>query len=244
MIAARARGTPMNRRQFTLLAAACGGLVDGSKAHSAEPAPTTWDGLVHVPSKKFKLVYLAPGADFRPYSKVIVDPTEISFDKDWIRQWNDQQVSTEGQISAYDIKSAVAEGVKSATNVFDKAFADGGYQVVATPGPDVLRVRTGIMNVVVAAPDVLERGRTFANTRAAGAATFVVEARDSESNALLGRVVDERLAGDNGVIRRNSVTNHSDFLQLAKSWATDSVTGLNELKTLSPIPASAQNPAG
>jgi hypothetical protein len=105
-------------------------------------------------------------------------------------------------------------------------------------------VRTGILNIVVAAPDVLERGRTFANTSAAGAATFVVEARDSQSNAILGRVVDQRLAGDNGLINRTSVTNRSDFLQLAKSWAKDSVAGLNELKTLSPIPAGAAAPAG
>jgi hypothetical protein len=234
----------MNRRQFALLAAASAALFGRPSAHAAESPPTTWDGLVHVPSKKFKLVYLAPGADFRPYSKVIIDPTEVAFDKDWIRKWNEQQASTQGQISAYDIKSAVTDGVKRASSVFDKAFADGGYQVVTTPGPDVLRVRTGILDIVVAAPDVITMGRTFANTNAAGAATLVIEGRDSESNAILGRVVDQRLAGDNGLINRSSVTNRSDFLELAKSWAKDSVVGLNELKTLSPIPASAARPAG
>jgi hypothetical protein len=174
----------------------------------------------------------------------MIDPTEVAFDKDWIRQWNEQQRSPQGQITAYDIKSAVTDGVKRASNIFDKAFADGGYQVVTAPGADVLRVRTAIMDIVVAAPDVLEMGRTFANTRAAGAATFVVEARDSQSNALLGRVVDQRLAGDNGIINRSSVTNWSDFQELAKNWARDSVAGLNELKTLSPIPAAAAPAAG
>jgi hypothetical protein len=234
----------MNRRQFALLAAAGAAALGGPAARAAEPAPTTWDGLVHVPSKKFKLVYLAPGTDFRPYSKVMIDPTEVAFDKDWIRQWNEQQRSTQGQITAYDIKSGVSEGVKRASSIFDKAFADGGYQVVTAPGADVLRVRTGILDIVVAAPDVMVMGRTFANTRAAGAATFVVEARDSQSNALLGRVVDQRLAGDNGIINRSSVTNWSDFQELAKNWARDSVAGLNELKTLSPIPAAAALPAG
>jgi hypothetical protein len=233
----------MNRRRFALFAAASAAFFSGLSAHAAEPPPTTWDGLVHVPSKKFKLVYLAPGADFRPYSKVIIDPTEVAFDKDWIRKWNEQQMTPEGQITAYDVKNAVTDAVKRASDVFEKAFADGGYQVVTTPGPDVLRVRTGILDIVVAAPDVLTTGRTFANTRASGAATFVVEGRDSESNALLGRVVDQRLAGDNGIINRSSVTNRSDFLQLAKSWARDSVAGLNELKSLSPVPTGAASPA-
>lgn len=229
----------MNRRELALFGAAV--LLVGRAARAEEP-PTTWDGLVHVPSKKFKLVYLAPGTDFRGYSKVMVDPTEISFDKNWLRDWNDQHAG-EGQISGYDLKSAVTEGAKRASTVFDKAFADGGYTVVTTPGPDVLRVRTGILNIVVAAPDVMVMGRTFANTQAAGAATFVVEARDSESNALLGRIVDRRLAGNNGLINRSSATNWSDFLDVAKSWAKDSVAGLNELKTLSPVQASAAGPA-
>jgi hypothetical protein len=234
----------MNRRHFALLATASVALFGRPGAHAAETPPTTWDGLVRVPSKKFKLVYLAPGADFRAYSKVIIDPTEVAFDKDWVRKWNQEHVTTQGQISAADIKAAVTDGVKRASNVFDQAFADGGYQVVTAPGPDVLRVRTGIFDIVVAAPDVMVMGRTFANTSAAGAATFVVEARDSESNAILGRVVDQRLAGNNGLINRNSVTNRSDFLELAKSWAKDSVAGLTELKTLSPIPASAALPGG
>ena len=29
-----------------------------------------WEGLVRVRSEKIELVYLAPGADFRPYTKV------------------------------------------------------------------------------------------------------------------------------------------------------------------------------
>ncbi|MBV9995462.1 MAG: DUF3313 family protein [Caulobacteraceae bacterium] len=234
----------MNRRQLALLAGAGVALLGAPRARAAEAPPTTWDGLVRVPSKKFKLVYLAPGADFRPYGKVIIEPTQVAFNKDWIGDWNNQQMTLEGQISAYDIKNAVAEGVKRASDVFGKAFADGGYQVVTAPGPDVLTVRTGIVDIVVAAPDVMTRGRTFANSRAAGAATFVVEARDSQTNALLGRVVDQRLAGDNGLINRSSVTNRSDFLELAKSWAKDSVGGLNELKTLSPVQVGAAAPSG
>ncbi|MBV8684905.1 MAG: DUF3313 domain-containing protein [Caulobacteraceae bacterium] len=188
--------------------------------------------MVRVPSKKLKFVYLAPDADFRPYTKVMIDPTEVAFDQKWLRNYNDT-AAMEGQLTANDIREAVTEGVKRASDIFDKAFTDGGYPVVTAPGPDVLRVRTAILNIQVSAPDVMIRGRTFSRNQAAGAATFVVEARDSMSNALLGRAVDPRLAGDDGMLNRNRVTNWADFRELAKVWAKISVGGLHELQTLS-----------
>lgn len=228
----------MNRRQFTILAASGSALLSASEA-LADDAPTTWDGLVRVPSKQLKLVYLAPGAGFRPYTKVMVDPTEIAFDKKWFEKYN-QSVGPAGAVSAYDMRNGVTDGVKRASKVFDQAFADGGYQVVTAPAADVLRVRTAILDIIVASPDVMTMGHVYTNSEAAGAATFVVEARDSVSNALMGRAIDARRAGDNGIIRRNSVTNWNDFTELAKTWAKISVTGLNELKTLSPLKAAGQ----
>ena len=225
----------MNRRQFAVFAA--GGLLVARAVRAEEP-PTAWDGLIRVPSKKLKFVYLAPATDFRPYTKVMIDPTEVAVDQKWVRDYN-RSIGPEGQISANDIRNGVAEGVKRASDEFDKAFAEGGYQVVTAPGPDVLRVRTAIVNIQVASPDVMTQGRAITNSRAAGAATFVVEVRDSQSNALLGRAVDVRLAGDNGILMRNSATNWADFRALIKVWANISVAGLHELQTLSTTPTVA-----
>jgi hypothetical protein len=232
----------MNRRELALVVVT--GTVFAAAKAKADASPTTWDGLVRVASKKLKFVYLAPGADFRSYTKVMIDPTEVAFDKQWLDNYNENAGFGNG-ITKFDITQAVSDGVKKASGDFDKAFADGGYPVVAAPGPDVLRVRTAIANIQVAAPDVMTApGRTFSTSEAAGAATFVLEARDSQSNALMGRAVDSRLAGDNGMLNRNSVTNWMDFEVLVKKWAQISVAGLNELKTLSPVSASAAKPDG
>jgi hypothetical protein len=231
----------MNRRHFTLFTVAAATFVAGTGARADQP-PQTWDGLVLVPSKKIKLVYLAPGADFRAYTKVMLDPTEIAFDQKWLRNYNDS-ASFGNRLSGSDLKNAVTEGVKNASDIFAKAFTDGGYPVVTAPGPDVLRVRTAIMNIQVAAPDTLSQtGRVFSTSEAAGAATFVIEARDSDSGAVLGRAVDARLAGDDGLLNRNSVTNWSDFRELAKTWGKITVAGLDELKTLSPVSTSGSAP--
>ena len=79
----------MNRRHFALLFLA-GPILVAARAAFAEEPPTTWDGLVRVESKKLRLVYLRPGADFRAYSKVMLDPTEVAFRKNWLRNYNAQ----------------------------------------------------------------------------------------------------------------------------------------------------------
>jgi hypothetical protein len=224
----------MNRRRFALLVLSTASLTC-VRAFAADEPPTTWDGLVRVESKKLKLVYLAPGADFRAYSKVMLDPTVVAFSKKWVRNYNSQEQDLEQQLSQSSLQDSVKEGVKDSGEIFKKAFTGGGYQVVTTPGPDVLRVGAAIINISVTAPDVgAEPSISGAGT--AGQATFVVEARDSMTGAILGRAVDARLAGDTGFItQRTSVSNWADFRQLVETWAKSSVTGLNELKSLSPV---------
>jgi hypothetical protein len=230
----------MNRRHFALIALAAPAAMAAVTPAAAEDPPTTWDGLVRVPSKKIKLVYLAPGADFRAYSKVMLDPTEVAFRKDWRRNYNEQQEDLEQQVSASYVQDAVKNGVKASDKIFEKAFTDGGYPVVTAAGPDVLRVRTALLNISVTAPDTQSAEMTTSGAGSAGQATFVVEARDSKTNALLGRAVDAQIAGDTGFMTiRTRVSNLADFQELVKHWASASVKGLDELKTLSPVNPSS-----
>jgi hypothetical protein len=207
-------------------------LIAGATAAAAPP--TEWDGLQRVQSKRMDLVYLQPGADFRGYSKVIVEPTEVSFRKDWRRDYNQSSRDLGGKVSERDIQDAMSKGVAAAGDIFTQGWTKGGYAVVNEPGPDVLRVRTAVANISVTAPDVRmsARSRTFSNE--AGYATLVVEVRDSLTGALLGRAVDQGIAGDNTVGDRTSVSNRGDFRDLVETWARDAVRGMGELKALSP----------
>ena len=204
-------------------------------AASAAKAPTSWDGLVQVKSKRLDLVYLQPGADFRAYNKVMIEPTEVAFAKNWQRDYNRSTRNLSSRVSDADIQEAVAEGVKAANDIFAEAWTKGGYTVVTDPGPDVLRVKTGLVNITVNAPDQPVAGRSYNFSGEAGFATLFVEARDSQTGALLGRAVDQGIAGDNSAAWRTASSNRSDFRQLVQRWATVSVQGLTELKALSPL---------
>jgi hypothetical protein len=208
-------------------------------AMAAKP-PTTWDGLIQLKSKRFDLVYLAPGASFAGYTKVILDPTEVAFEKNWRRDYNNEAMGITGNVSEKDLQKIITEGVAGAHDILTDKFNKGGYPVVTEPGPDVLWIRTGVLDVRVSAPDVRSAGRTYSFANDAGEATYFIEVRDSVTGALLGRAVDRRLAGDMTIGQRNIVTNRADFRQLLQRWADLSIRGLNALKAQSPISDTGQ----
>ncbi|HET9694756.1 MAG TPA: hypothetical protein VFP48_10230, partial [Steroidobacteraceae bacterium] len=77
-------------RPFRVLAASL--LVAfASAGFAADKPPESWDGLVEVKAKRLDVAFLAPGADFRPYTKLMVDPTQAAFDKDWMKSMNDRR---------------------------------------------------------------------------------------------------------------------------------------------------------
>ena len=209
-----------------LLASASAGLAK---------APTSWDGLTQVPSKRLKLVYLQPGADFTGYTKVMIDAPEVAFQKNWRRDYNSSTRSPSQRVSESEIQDAISQGVAAASDIFAQAWTKGGFAVVTTPGPDVLRIRVGIVNIRVTAPEQMDAGRSYSFASEAGSATLFIEAKDSMTGALLGRAVDQRLAGDNPTSWRTAVSNRADFRDLVQNWATASVRGMNELKARSPV---------
>jgi hypothetical protein len=197
---------------------------------------STWDGLVEVKPKHMDAAFLMPGADFRPYRKLMVDPTTVAFRKDWMKRVNDT-ASLSQRITQEDAEKIAASARENFTEVYTEAFRKAGYEIVNTPGADVLRVRAGVIDLYIAAPDTPSSGRTRTYTMEAGEATLFLEARDSSSGALLGRALDKRATRNTGrLMITNQVTNLSEFRTLFRQWADISVKGLENLRALSPVP--------
>ena len=203
----------------------------------ADERPESWDGLVEVKAKRMDAVYLLPGADFRPYTKLMIDPTQVAFQKDWLKEQNRERVSPSRRVTESDAAEILAAARSNFDDIFREAFEKAGYTVVTTPGPDVLRVATAVINLYLNAPDTMSPGRSRTYTANAGEATLVIEVRDSSTGALLGRVLDRRETTESGYAQlSNSVTNLADFRALFKQWAGTTAKGLEELKAHSPVP--------
>jgi hypothetical protein len=195
-----------------------------------------WEGLVAVTPKRLDALALSPGADFRPYRKLLLEPVTIAFRQNWITSVN--RAGIEGRIDPQDAGEIAAGMRENFREVFSEAFRKAGYEIVDAPGADVLRVRAGIVDLYLAAPDTEPVGRTRTYTLEAGEATLFLEARDSVSGALLGRAVDQRKTRNTDRLRiANRVTNRAEFRQLFQQWAGIVVSGLDNLREISPIPA-------
>jgi len=210
-------------------------------APAKDEMPDNWDGLVRVKPKRMDAAYVAPGTDFRTYTKVMLDPAEVAFKRNWQRDVNDASLGVSKDVSEEDAQKILAAARDGLDQVFKETFQKAGIEVVSTPGKDVLRLSPGVANLYINAPDTMSAGRSRTYTTEAGEATLVIEARDSATGALLGRVFDRRETRQSGSVQwATSVSNRSDFMQLFKSWANIAVKGLEELKAHSPVPADLQ----
>jgi len=197
-----------------------------------------WDGLVEVKPKRLDAVFLLPGADFRGYTKVMLDPVEVAFEKNWARDYNRDAATLSQRLDQQDLERISQAARDAFTEVFTEEYRKAGLELVTAPGPDVLRLRPGVVDLHISAPDTMTSSRSRTYTMESGYATLFLEARDSTTGALLGRALDKRTTRNTGRVQiSSSVTNLSDFRALFKQWAGISVKGFEELREHSPVPA-------
>ena len=177
----------------------------------------SYDGLQKIKVKGIDLAYARPGASLASYGKIIIDPVEVSFRKDWDPDRSGSRMKLDAK-ERENIRSGVAKIVQEE---FAKELGKGGaYQVVTEAGPDVLRLRANIADLYVNAPDTMSAGRTRTYTISAGEMTLVAELVDSESGQVIGRVVDRRESQGTGMMTlTNSIVNRQEASIIASSWA-------------------------
>jgi len=217
---------------------ALGAVLATSLALPAQASPEkTWDGLERVKSDKVDEAFLLPGADFRVYDKVMLDPITVSFRKRWVRDMNASQPTAQPLISSADVERIRKDMAGWFREALLRHLKQAGYQVVDAAGPDVLRLTPVLMDVYINAPETNSRvGRVDVYTLEAGEATLALEARDSDTGQLLGRAVDHRWTGRLPVWTLTTrISNRMEFDRIFDRWASLVVDGLASLKEKSPI---------
>jgi hypothetical protein len=119
-----------------LMATCLLGLMLSPAVPANADVPETWDGLVQVKAKRLEAVYVMPGADFSGYRKVMIDPAEVAFNKNWSKE---MQRDPARRISDADAQKIASTAQSGFDEVFAQAFGKAGHEVVTAPGPDVLR---------------------------------------------------------------------------------------------------------
>ena len=211
-------------------------------AAPASLAQDSWEGLQRVPSKKFDEMWLMAGADFGAYRRVLLDPIEVSFRKNWERSINRAgPPSARPRVTAAEadrIRQWMAEDFEA---VLRTELTEAGYTLTSEPGPDVLRLTPVLINVQVNAPDATGRSyRMDVYMFEAGEATLALETRDSELGTLLARVVDRRKTDEYRQLQWSTeATNRAEFREVFQRWSRTMVEGLLALRMMPAMQADA-----
>jgi len=188
----------------------------------------TYDGLAKVKNPRAHGAWMRPDFSLDGYDKIMLIGAGIEYRP--VKPVSRAAASTASQ---FPLTPEQKERLRSIVrDAFRTELAQSQkFQLVDEPGPGVLMIWGGLIDVVsYVPPDAVGRGNIYLNS--VGEATLVVELRDSESNAVLVRIVDRRAAQGMGPnARSTSVTNWSEVQQVARTWASQLRQGLEEATT-------------
>lgn len=168
-------------------------------------------------------VYMKEGVDFKKYNKIMMNHVVLYFEDD------------------AESQGIHPEELAEMSNAFHKAIVDnlqGAYPLVAEPGPDVMRLRFAITDVVASKPGMgavatvmpvglalsaVKKGVTGKHT-GVGEASIEVEILDSMTNERIGAAIDTRPGGKmEGFSKWGAVEGAFEF------WAKRLRTWLDEI---------------
>jgi hypothetical protein len=179
---------PIRLKQPAYLAIAAALLASAGPCLAADAASSSpFPGLEVVSSKSVERLYRRPDTNIAAYDKIMIGTPLVEFSK----EWNPRNYGRFG-VSALELQKIRMDLSDLAKVTFSKALADGGYEVVTTPGPGVLVITPNIVNLYMNAPDTSSPGRTRSYVMSAGAMTLALLANDAVTGTLLAVAMDHQ----------------------------------------------------
>lgn len=210
-----------------------GSISLAAEQESLKNGDVTNDGLTVIESSGFTEMQIKGGVTWAEYTKYQISPVEVSFRKNWKRDFNRAQKSLAGQVTDDDMVRIKESMGKIVFEEFDKALQEkGGLKKADQADSNTLLFRPRIINLDVYAPDVQNSSvisRSY--IRQAGRATLFLEVHDAVSGEIIGRWIDTREDPDRGYFDwANRITNSERARLVVNLWARRLIEGLENLK--------------
>jgi Protein of unknown function (DUF3313) len=200
---------------FLMAVLAVMGVAAAQSGDASTSLPVDDDGLVSVKVRGLDHVYAQPDADLSRYSKVMLDPVEVSFSKSWGRGPDGTRVTA---AEKQTIKQGLAKILRE--ELAKALVGSGRYSLVETADEDVLRIKAEIRDLNITAPDLPRAGRSRTYTLSAGEMRLVAELRDAATGALIARVIDYKKDPQSAWMKLTTrVDNIAAARRAAADWA-------------------------
>jgi hypothetical protein len=193
----------------------------------------TNDGLTVMKSTGFTEMQIKSGITWAEYTKYQISPVEVSFRKNWKRDYNRDQKSLAAQVTDEDMARIKETMGKIVFEEFDKALQEkGGFIKADQADSNTLLFKPRIIDLDVYAPDV-QNSSVISKSyiRQAGRATLFLEVFDAVSGEIIGRWIDTREDPDRGYYDwANRITNAERARLVVNLWVKRLIEGLENLK--------------
>lgn len=146
-------------------------------------AGTTPDGLQRVRDEQLGARFVRPGAELSYYRAVLIDPLSVRYAPEPERSYRGP-----GRPRVALTADEIERLKKIYHDSLESSF--GGFEQVAAPAHDVLRVSGHVVDLEVEIPPY--RGGEMQFVVAMGAMTMVLDVRDSTTDEAMTRIVDRR----------------------------------------------------
>ena len=199
---------------LALALSGCAGLAGGPRPELV--AGADWSGLEPVDIKGIDIAAVSLATDFGKYDAIILEPIQVKF----AEGWKPARPGSAFEISEREYEKLREDVAEPLRRRFVGYIEQGGkYRLTDEPGPKALRVRIRVADVRMNAPNLETAGRTEEYARSFGEMTLVAELIDSESGALVGRLVDLWIDPETRFERYTRVENDRAIGEAAEQWA-------------------------
>lgn len=220
---------------ISLIILVCGSITFAAEGENLKRGDLTTDGLTVIEAKRNTETQIKKGVVWSEYTKYQIAPVEVSFRKNWKRDYNNDQKSLALQVTDKDMLRIKETVAKIVYEEFGKALQDkGGMKGVSEADSNTLLFKPRVINLDVYAPDVQSASAISRNyIKQAGRATLFLEVYDAVSGEILGRWVDTREDPDRGYFEwANRITNAERVRIIVASWARRLIEGMDKLKAV------------
>ena len=187
---------------------------------TSDESKMTYDGLYPVKGGRADEAWARPDVDLTQYSKIMLQGVGVEYRPGGESGRTFTARSRGGPYEVTEAQKARFEATM-AEAFLEELGKSKYFTIVSEPGPDVLLIRGGLLDVVSYVPPEPVGGRADVYLSKVGEATLVLEIRDSITEAILARAIDRRAAEDVARMQKsNRVSNQAEVRRLARTWGS------------------------